>query len=221
MPIDTYEDPQLAAVAALVVAAARSDLHSRVISGAYEDPRDLSDLNNTELPALSVYRASEDNEQRHSGELVSKVTIRFEYVLADVHKDRRGDQWPTLVKVWRSIVKAVTAGSHAAASGGALVLDIACVDVQPTYRRHVQYGFAKYGGKTFPSFRGDIVADFYPLDGVATATLDDFLAHVTVWAQPGDTDNSALTGAVDTPPLDPPDDDYLADDATTLPAYGS
>lgn len=201
-PIESQTDAPLAAVAALARAAVHSDIDPSVLLAVYQDPRDLAAIAGNRLPALAIYRHEEKRRHIHSGIYVRDITVRFDYVATAITPDNRGVRWPLLQSVWNSIADAMIAGKHSAASGGALVLCAAGVEVEHESPK-AQYTFAT-GGEEYPFFRGEMVAVFTPAD-VDAATLDDFLTHYTSWDEPGEVDH-------DTP---------LADDSTTLPAYGS
>lgn len=219
MALTDYDDPQLAAVAALVRAAVHNDLDPSVLAEVYEDPRELGEMTNTRVPALAVYRASEKRAHHGSGVYVDRVTVRFDYVLCDVSPAKRAAYWPTLRRVWKSIADAMAAGKHTAATGDAEVLELAGVEVDDESPK-VSYTFAKLpgAGNTYPYFRGEITADFFP-DATDVTALDDFLTHFTAFAKPGDTEHTALISALAGD--DPLDSDHLANDTTTLPAFGS
>jgi hypothetical protein len=223
MPLDDYEDPQLAAVAALVQAAVRRDLDPDVLRSVYEDPRDIMSLANSELPAMAIYRHAERHEQEHSHEYVDRVTVRIDYLMPDIPEGLRPARWPALRKVWRVLAKALVTGKHEALvdanDAQVAVLENASVECRPDRKRRVTYGFAKGGGNNFPFFRAEVDLDFWPLDGLDVSALSDFLTHVTVWAKPGDTDGSVMTDYLADPAGEATDADFHVDDHTTLTGF--
>jgi len=208
MSIDDQSDAPIAAIAALARGAIQADLGADVLVAVYSDPRNLFTIPASQLPALCVHRVNERTRRQSSTQLVDDITVGFEYALPSTSVDGRAARWPTLSAVWRSLSRAVLAGSHPAVSGGADVLSPAGIWADGEEARVLQYTLVEGGRDDVPDMRAR-----HPI----------FFAQIAVTHTPDEGDASALNDflrfhmSFDKPPECPDDGEPLIEMNVILP----
>lgn len=163
---DALVDPQIGALITLCKGAINAnvvldvDAKDVMVREAYAWPVPRKMVGSSELPLLSIYRASEQTIQRTTiGPFERKVTFTFEYVMPLVTDARAGLRWGALTHVWNELVRVVTLGHDPAVAANANILAAAgFVDIEETERgRTVVYEKPRPNEEVFPGFVGTMV----------------------------------------------------------------
>lgn len=179
---DELHDAPLDIVSGLIRAAVHADVGNDVLQAVFEDPRQLSTANATQMPLLAVYRFREEWRRRNSQQRVADIKLVFDYVMSSTSPNRRELRWPALQAVWSSLANAMLKGRHVAYQSDAKVLcDVGLQVHQDTAK--VVYGFAEKR-LDYPFFRGELMVTFTPSDA-DWQLYDLYLEHFTSFDVPG------------------------------------
>lgn len=120
-------------------------------------PFALAEAGDDVLPALHAYRLRSRTRQATFAHRDHLATLQFHYVTPAVSQELIDDRWPVLDRVWRVVLRALSAGHHPAHNSDAPVfagaVQLLKVDVATALKREA---FTEGGDYTYPSFVAEI-----------------------------------------------------------------
>lgn len=178
MSVDDQRDLEIEALALLLHGAVNSStgLGASAVKGLYAEPMSLEMITRASLPALCIYRTSDDNERLGSTEILETVTVTVDLFLqpTNVQSGQRSKRWPALTAAWKTIKLALLAGHHAEVEDDARILDIADITVDRESFKARTFGIAPGGAESYPWFRGT-----FTFDHVLTGAVNTSLVRLT------------------------------------------
>lgn len=175
MSIEDQRDLVIEALVNLLHGAlnASDGLGASQVLGKYDEPMSLKTIGNAKLPALCVYRASDQGDHASNG-MLEVVTVNVDLFLrpSSASTGTRSARWPALVNGWTFMRKALMAGHHPEVEDDARVLDIADINVERDSFKAPMYGFADDGTQAFPILRATFQYTRHITGRVNTALVD-------------------------------------------------
>lgn len=151
--LDVHEDAQVSAVLELLAKAVRVRVGGQAVVGTFAWPIPLSAITGSQLPALCVYRTTDQQDESVVDVSVETTTIGITYYAPPVSMDRASLRWPLLRRVWRRVMQALRVGFDPAHARGANTLQAAGIAVPAGIAARVQYQLAPgLDGAWVPSF---------------------------------------------------------------------
>ncbi|MCC7542359.1 MAG: hypothetical protein IT379_39440 [Deltaproteobacteria bacterium] len=173
MGLDAASDVVVAAVATLaklgVNAELASSLGTDAIRTVFGHPRPLEfGLADTDMPALSVYRARQQSVRRGLRR-EQEIILGLDFVSPMRGHNKVAPRWDLLSMVWEHLIEILARGRHPAASSDAPLLQLVGVVAtsmgDPTLdHEDVRYDYERTGapGVAYPGFRGAFVLRVRP-----------------------------------------------------------
>lgn len=205
------------ALAALLRAALEAELGSGIVETVLDHPVTFGEVSTGGLPSLSLYVGSSRAMKGPSYRLDQRITVVFDYVIAQTTFDARQRRWPAMRAVWNRIAETVWDGYHSTLDSGAKVLEAAGLYIL----RHSPIGEASFGmvERLHPHFRATLKFDSHG-EEVDASTLVPLLGIYTGFdVVDGNFDIATvdLTNETTAQNTAPP----YGYDLTVLPGYGS
>lgn len=180
-PIDRTRDTLLTPLLEFLQAAINADLNEVMIDEAGESQPAVASVlirpqaldQDPDGARLSCYRLRTRSKRVSFGHVDHVSTLQFDYVTPSCGAEQLDDRWPILQRVWGSLVRAMSDGSHEAYNEGQESLSrcgIIFVDISSAQKVEIYAD----GEVAFPAFRGSI--DVTWRDGYAVDTADMYPA---------------------------------------------
>lgn len=185
MGLDNATDPVVGAIATLaklgVNAELASVLETEAIKTVFGHPRPLEfGLADTDMPALSVYRAQQHGVRRGTRR-EQEIVVGLDFISPMRGHNKVAERWDLLSMVWEKLIAILTVGHHPSASKDAKLLKLAGVCAtsmgDPTLdHEDVRYDYERTGapGVAYPGFRGAFIVRWRP--EVDLSGLSDLLS---------------------------------------------
>lgn len=163
MSLDSATDPVATALRSLLQSGLNADLAAvtteSVVAATYGWPAIAAARTpSLALPALSVWRHSEERWQRTARHVERLTTFRIDYQLPATPLERVDERWALLQLVWTQALIIIAAGCHASVSAGAPVLNNAGVVEMPIRKTPptVAFQVPQVGESLYPTFFGQV-----------------------------------------------------------------
>lgn len=182
--IDSHEDAQIDAVAALLYGSIRNRFGVEACSKVYKWPLRLDLAPMAQFPCLVVYVPSERQERSDTDDDIRATTLRVDYYAPTTPLDRIEARWPLLRAVWTHCLSRLRIGYDPAISSGDKIMQAAGFEVPGPTTAATTYQAAQVDTGIVPSLSATVTLgvsqafDWSDYEGVDLAGIDTEATHL-------------------------------------------